>query len=138
MTGGRACVFCEILAGERSAHLVHRDAEVAAFMDAFPSSDGHVLVVPVRHVEDVYALDDALASRIAVTVHRVACAVRAALAPDGLNITQANGAAAGQTVPHLHVHLLPRTAGERLRHHAATPGDPARLADLATRIAAEL
>ncbi len=133
-----SCVFCEILAGDRPAHMVHQDADVAAFMDAFPSTDGHVLVVPVRHLEDVYALDDALAARIAVTVRRVACAIRAALAPDGLNVTQANGAAAGQTVPHLHLHLLPRTAGERLGRHGAAPGDPDRLAALAARIAAEL
>ena len=130
------CVFCGIVSGERPCHHVYGDAEVLAFMDAYPSCDGHVLVIPRLHRESIFDLEDAEAAAVAVTARRVACAMYEALSPDGLNVTQANGEAAGQTVAHYHVHLLPRTAGVRLDHHAARAGDPERLADLARRIAA--
>jgi histidine triad (HIT) family protein len=129
------CIFCAIVAGRAPAHRVHEDATTLAFMDIFPVTDGHVLVIPKAHVENVYECDpDALAA-VARSSHRVAAAIRAELAPEGLMVFQLNGAAAGQTVFHYHMHLMPRRANEPLQLHPRVPGKAERLAELAARLA---
>ena len=86
----------------------------------------------------MFDIPDEAMRQVASTVRRVAAALRQALAPDGITISQANGVAAGQTVPHYHVHLMPRTEGERLRSHASVKGDPESLAAMAERIRAAM
>lgn len=125
-TGG-ACIFCRIAAGEAEASVVCEDAETIAFIDLRQFHAGHTLVIPKRHVEDIFALDETTAAAVAVTVVRVAKAVRAAFAPDGISIWQSNGEAAGQEVPHLHVHVLPRRTDDGMvRIYPSRPGYPAR------------
>ena len=105
-------VFAKILHGELPAHKVYEDEHTLAFMDIGQVNPGHVLVAAKLHAKDVYALDEAQAASIARTVVRVARAIRAAFAPQGLSVYQANGEAAGQTVFHYHVHLVPRYAND--------------------------
>ncbi len=106
------CVFCRIVAGQIPSTRVYEDDRVLAFMDIGQVNPGHVLVAVKPHVENVYALEDALADAVARASARVARAIRAAFQPPGLSVYQANGAAAGQTVFHYHVHLVPRHDGD--------------------------
>ena len=102
------CVFCKIIAGQIPSTQVHEDERTFAFMDIGQVNPGHVLVAVKPHVENIVGLDDALAGAVFRTTARIAKAVQAAFAPKGISIYQANGAAAGQTVLHLHVHVVPR------------------------------
>jgi histidine triad (HIT) family protein len=94
------------------ATVVHEDAETLAFMDIGQVNPGHVLVAAKAHAENIYALDDASAAAVFRAAARVARAIREAFAPPGLSVYQANGKPAGQTVFHLHVHLVPRHEGD--------------------------
>jgi histidine triad (HIT) family protein len=106
------CVFCRIVAGQIPATRVHEDDLTLAFMDIGQVNPGHVLVTVKAHAENLYALDDARAAAVQRTVLRVARAIRDAFSPQGLSVYQANGRAAGQTVFHYHVHLVPRQEGD--------------------------
>jgi histidine triad (HIT) family protein len=129
-----SCVFCAIVAGDLPSHQVWRGDGVRVLMDAFPACEGHVLVIPEHHVENIFELDDLTARDVASVARRAAAAIRSVLSPDGLTISQANGIAANQTVPHYHVHLMPRTTGERLGSHGTSKGDNEALANLAARL----
>jgi len=106
------CVFCKIVGGQIPSSRVYEDEDCVGFMDIGQVNPGHVLVAVKRHAQDLYALEDAQAAAVARAVARVARAIRAAFAPEGLSVYQANGAAAGQTVFHYHVHLVPRFAND--------------------------
>ena len=108
------CVFCKIVAGEIPAAKVYEDEASVAFMDIGQVNPGHVLVAVKSHAENLYALDDAQAAAVARSVVRVARAIRSAFGPEGLSVYQANGEAAGQTVFHYHVHLVPRYANDAM------------------------
>jgi histidine triad (HIT) family protein len=133
-------IFARIVRGDMPAAKVFEDDATLAFMDVFPQSRGHTLVIhktaPARNLMEI--APDAL-NAVMATVQRVTRAVRAALAPDGVMIGQFNGAAAGQTVYHLHVHVIPRWEGQPLgRHGEGGMADAAELAALAARIAAQI
>lgn len=102
------CVFCKIVAGQIPSTKVHEDEHTLAFMDLGQVNPGHVLVAVKRHAANLFELDDTQAAAVARSCTRVAKAIRDAFAPAGLSVYQANGKAAGQTVFHYHVHLLPR------------------------------
>jgi histidine triad (HIT) family protein len=106
------CVFCKIVAKQIPATVVHEDAETLAFMDIGQVNPGHVLVAAKTHAENIYALQDADAAAVFRAATRVARAIRAAFAPEGLSVYQANGKPAGQTVLHFHIHLVPRHDGD--------------------------
>jgi len=132
-------IFAKILRGEAPAAKVFEDDAVLAFMDVFPQSRGHTLVIPKAPARNLLDVDPAALSSLIARVQTLARAVREALQPDGLTIMQFNGAAGGQTVYHLHFHIIPRWDGEALKGHGAGGmADPAELANLASRIAAEL
>jgi histidine triad (HIT) family protein len=121
------CVFCRIVAGEAEASIAYEDEATVAFMDLRQFHPGHTLVVPRRHVRDIYELDDATGAALIAAVSRVARAVRDAFAPDGINIWQSTGAAAGQEVFHLHAHVLPRWEGDGLvQFYPSKPERPPR------------
>jgi histidine triad (HIT) family protein len=103
-----ACVFCRIVAGEIPSAKVHEDELTVAFMDIGQVNPGHVIVTVKPHRETILDLDDALASAVFQTAARVARAVEAAFHPDGITVLQANRKAGWQTVPHMHLHVLPR------------------------------
>jgi histidine triad (HIT) family protein len=132
------CIFCAIVAGEAPACRVAEDEQTLAFLDIFPVSDGHTLVIPKDHAVNVFELEDGPMRATASLTRRVAHAIRAELAPDGLAVFQANGAAAGQTVWHYHVHLIPRRSGDPLTLHGRSRGDDARLRELAAKLGARL
>jgi len=133
-----SCIFCEIVRGAAPAFRVHEDDHTLAFMDLFPVTDGHTLVVTKTHCTDLFDASPPLLQAVMATAKRVAHALRAVVHPDGLMVFQLNGAAAGQTVFHYHMHLMPRTAGEPLVLHSRTAGDPARLRELATALSAAM
>ena len=133
-------IFAKILRGEMPAARVFEDDHVLAFMDVFPQSRGHTLVIP-KHSTALNLLDEApdVLANVILGVQRVARAVRAALDPDGIVVTQFNGASAGQTVYHLHFHIIPRWEGVALgRHGAGGMADPVELKALAEQIAAKI
>ena len=133
-------IFAKILRGEMPAARVFEDDHVLAFMDVFPQSRGHTLVIP-KHSTALNLLDEApdVLANVILGVQRVARAVRAALDPDGIVVTQFNGAPAGQTVYHLHFHIIPRWEGVALgRHGAGGMADPSELKALAEQIAAKI
>lgn len=109
------CPFCIIAAGEDpEVSEVYRDDDVVVFFPREPATLGHTLLVPKRHVDSVWDLNNDEAAVLARRTLIVADAIRDALAPEGLNIIQSNGEAATQTVPHLHIHLVPRTTGDAM------------------------
>jgi histidine triad (HIT) family protein len=130
-------IFAKILRGEAPAAKVFEDDEVLAFMDVFPQGRGHTLVISkeskARNFLDV---EPEALEHLILGVQRVARAVRAALKPDGVMVAQFNGQASGQTIFHLHFHIIPRWSGVPLRPHAGGPmADAAELAALARQIA---
>jgi histidine triad (HIT) family protein len=104
------CVFCKIVNGQIPSTKVHEDGLTLAFMDIGEVNPGHVLVAVKPHVENIFGLDDKLAAAVFQTAARVARAVKKAYSPEGVTLYQANGSAAGQTVDHFHLHLVPRYA----------------------------
>lgn len=109
------CVFCKIVAGQIASTKVHEDELTLAFMDIGEVNPGHMLVTVKPHVENIYGLDETLAAAVFRTAARVARAAQKAYAPEGLTLYQANGVAAGQTVFHFHLHLVPRYSHDGLR-----------------------
>jgi len=136
-----SCVFCRFLTGEetdwnRKDDIVLRTERVTAFVSPrrWPENAGNVIVVPNAHVESLESCDDALLAEIYAVMKRVAIAMRAAYGCDGTSTRQHNGEAAGQEIPHLHVHVFPRSAGDGLyardgEHRFAPPGERMRYAE---------
>ena len=106
------CVFCKIVAGQIPSTKVYEDERTLAFMDIGHVNPGHVLVAVKKHAANLFELGEDEAAAAARTAARVAKPIEAAFKPEGLSVYQANGKAAGQTVFHYHVHLLPRHAGD--------------------------
>jgi histidine triad (HIT) family protein len=102
------CVFCKIRDGQIPSYKIHEDQRTITFMDINPINSGHCLVVTKTHAASLFEADIEDLQAVMATAKQVALALRDALKPDGLNLLQANGAAAFQSVPHFHVHLIPR------------------------------
>ena len=134
----RGCIFCAIVAGTAPSERVYEDERVLSFMDIQPVGDGHLLIVPKAHFESLLEADEPSLLAVMRVSRRLAHALERALAPDGIGVHQLNGAAAGQTVFHYHMHLIPRNHGDPIVFHGRKAGDPARLAENARRIAAAL
>lgn len=137
-----SCIFCSIVAGETPASIVHRDEHVVAFMDISPVVEGHVLVIPTYHTADLAGVTDAAGARMFALGRRVTAALRASGLPcDGVNFFLADGLAAGQTVFHSHLHVIPRVRGDGLGfRHGLNRGRMSRLEldELAGRLAARI
>lgn len=131
-------IFARILRGELPCYKVYEDADTIAFMDIMPQADGHTLVVPKEASTDIFGLSEAGAAAAIHATQRIARGVRKAFAPDGIIITQFNGEAAGQTVPHVHFHVLPRYVDQAFRRHAREQQDAAVLKEHAERLIAAL
>ena len=129
------CVFCAIAAGEIPSFKVYEDDMALAFLDINPFSFGHTLVVPKAHCAGLLDAPEQLLAEMVSRVKRIAAHLKDALPCDGFNILQNNGESAGQTVPHLHFHIVPRTGGANAEiSFAGTKGDMAALAALAERV----
>lgn len=132
-------IFAKIVRGEIPSVKVWEDDQVLAFMDAFPQAKGHVLVISkTSKARNLLDAEAKTIGRLIGAVQKTARAMKAALKPDGLVVTQFNGAPAGQTVFHLHFHIIPRWDGVPLGRHGEGMADPGELQALAARIAAEL
>jgi histidine triad (HIT) family protein len=134
----RDCIFCKIVAGLAPAQRVHEDELTVTFMDLFPASRGHLLIVPRRHFSDILSADEASLVRAIANSRRIALALQRALAPDGIGVHQLNGAAAGQTVFHYHMHLIPRRMGDPIGFHGRRQASETELAEVAALIAEAL
>lgn len=102
------CIFCKLSNGEIPTNALYEDDIVKVIFDLNPASKGHVLIIPKNHFDDIYSMDNATAAHVFQTAVKVSKAMKEALNCDGLNIVQNNGEAAGQTVFHFHMHLIPR------------------------------
>lgn len=131
-------IFARILRGEMSAWKVYEDEATLAFMDVMPQAPGHVLVIPKTEAENLFDLDPEAGAAVLRTAQRVARAVKAAMGADGIMINQFNGPAAGQSVFHFHLHIVPRFADVPLRRHSGGMEDNEVLAAHAAKIIAEL
>jgi histidine triad (HIT) family protein len=129
------CIFCRIVDGDAPCHRVAEDELTIVFMDLFPVTDGHTLVVTREHFTNLYEATPEAMAAVGAMAKRVADALRAELEPDGLSVYQANGVAAGQTVFHYHLHLMPRAQGSALTLHGRRQGDPAHLRSRAESLA---
>jgi histidine triad (HIT) family protein len=109
------CVFCEIVAGRVGAHRLLEDDHTVAFLNLAPARVGHALVVPRRHADGLWDLDDEEHAQVARAASRVARLLRVALAPAGVNLVHATGTAARQSVFHFHVHVVPRYRSNELQ-----------------------
>ena len=109
------CIFCKLAAGEIPRHAIYEDGEFLVFLDAFPSSLGHTLIIPKAHHENIFDITEDTAAKLQRLVVRTANALRDVLGTSDINILQNNGKSAGQTVFHYHVHLIPRADGDNVR-----------------------
>jgi histidine triad (HIT) family protein len=127
------CLFCKIAAGELPATIVHEDERTLAFMDIHPLARGHCLVIPRAHSDDLLGADPEDVAACARAVQLLARRAEATLGADGVTVLQSSGAAAWQSVFHLHFHVLPRTDGDgiTLPPGAPAPGDPDGIAEAA-------
>jgi len=130
-------IFARILRGELPAIKVYEDDRVLAFMDIMPQADGHTLVIPKTPAITLLDLDPEIAAYTIQVVQKIAKAIEKGLGVDGIVLMQLSGAAAGQTVPHVHFHLVP-TSLHNLGKHAAQMGDQEKIKQLAEKIKAAL
>lgn len=128
------CIFCKIIANEFNATKVYEDSALIAIMDVFPESKGHLLIIPKAHHIDLHSMDEALLAKVISLSKKLAKATKDALNADGIRIAQFNGSAAGQTVFHYHMHVIPAYQGVPFKRHAGEPVDSETLNQLATLI----
>jgi histidine triad (HIT) family protein len=131
-------IFAKILRDEIPAIKVYEDETTLAFMDVMPQSPGHTLVIPKYAAENLFDLDLSAGAAVLATAQKVAVAVKAAMQADGIMLNQFNGPAAGQTVMHFHIHIVPRFADVPLRSHLGDTEDMAVLESHAAKIRAAL
>ncbi len=129
------CIFCKIIAGEIPCFKLFEDELTMAFMDINPGNEGHALVIPKEHWEDVHAIPSDLIGSTTKTVKKIATAVEETLRPDGINLVQANGKGAAQSVFHFHMHILPRCMDDELKMNwGVRPGDMDAIKEVYERI----
>jgi len=131
-------VFARILRGELPNVAVYEDEHTLAFLDIMPATEGHTLVIPKEACETIFDCSPDGAAATIRTTQKVAAAVKKAFSVPGMMLVQLNGAAAGQSVPHLHFHILPRAEGLDMKMHGRTMVDPKTLVPIAEKIRAAL
>ncbi|HEX2015918.1 MAG TPA: HIT domain-containing protein [Solirubrobacteraceae bacterium] len=132
---GPDCIFCRILTGELPAEVVAEDERTVTFMDIHPATRGHVLVIPRAHAQDLHHVSPEDLDACARAAQRAARSARERLGADGVNLLNAAGPAAWQTVFHFHIHVIPRYEGDPLRlPWVPGPGDPAEIAAAAAEL----
>ncbi len=133
------CIFCKIANGEIPSDTVYEDENYRAILDLSPAVKGHTLILPKNHFNDLPDADDATLSSILKVAQKIGVGMTAALKCDGFNVVQNNGEAAGQTVHHLHVHVIPRYQdGDKIVTWKQLSSDPEEQKKIAAAIAAEL
>lgn len=110
------CIFCKIARKEIPSETVYEDADTLAFLDIKPNNPGHTLVIPKKHSQNLYDMDDHSLAAVMRTAQKVAKAIKKAVAADGINLAMNNESAAGQVIFHPHIHVIPRFAEDGYRH----------------------
>ena len=108
------CIFCKIIEGDIPSYKVYEDDSVIAFLDISQITKGHILVVPKKHVKNIFEMDNSLASKVFISVPKIAKALKATYNPIGLNIIN-NNEKPHQTVDHFHIHLIPRYDNDKFK-----------------------
>ncbi|HPU62737.1 MAG TPA: HIT family protein [Mobilitalea sp.] len=109
------CIFCKITAGEIPSSVIYEDDDFKVILDIAPAAKGHAIILPKKHFADIFELDEDTAKKVLVVAKKVAAALKKELNCDGLNLLQNNGQAAGQSVFHIHFHLIPRYHGDNVK-----------------------
>lgn len=117
------CIFCKIVSGEMSSSTIYENEEFKVMLDRFPSNLGHVLILPKRHVANIFELDPEVGARLFRLAVQIASVMKKALNLTDMNLLQNNGIHAGQTVEHFHLHLIPRTENDGV-HFSWTTMEP--------------
>ena len=128
------CVFCKIISGEFSTRKIYEDEFTMAFLDISKDVDGHILVVPKKHVKNILDCDNETLSRVFDTVKKVSNHLVEKCGYDGVNLLNANDESAGQTVFHLHIHIIPRKNGDNLDCYPKLPGAKFELDDMLEKL----
>lgn len=126
------CIFCKIVNGQIPSEAIYEDEDFKVIMDISPAAKGHAILLTKKHYENLFELEEDIASKALPVVRKVALAMKEELSIDGLNILQNNGEAAGQTVFHFHIHLIPRGKEDQVKltwpHGSYADGEAARIA----------
>ena len=128
------CIFCEILQGRAPCYAVHETRYTKTFLDVFPTSPGHCLIVTKKHYSDILDAPPDAVGMVGHVSTLIAHTIKDELNCDGVGVYQLNGAAAGQTVFHYHMHVVPRMEGQDLALDSRIPGDPLELKAMAERL----
>jgi histidine triad (HIT) family protein len=131
-------VFAKVLRGEIPCHKIYEDEDTLAFLDIMPRTPGHALVITKEKARDLFDVSPQALAKLMAVVQKLAPRIKDAMGAEGVLIQQFNGAAAGQTVFHLHVHIIPRKEGETLKPHAGKMEDQAKLSAAAEKIRRKL
>ena len=131
-------IFAKVLRGEIPCHKIYEDEDTLAFLDIMPRTEGHALVITKEKARDLFDIKPEALAKLMAVVQKLAPKIQQAIGAEGVLIQQFNGAAAGQTVFHLHVHIIPRKEGESLKPHAGKMEDQAKLAATAEKIRKKL
>ena len=131
------CIFCKIGRGYIPSYKLYEDEDFKVFLDLSPTSYGHALIIPKEHYKNLFELDDTIASKALVLAKKVGAAMMNTLHCDGLNVLQNNGEAAGQTMFHFHIHLIPRYKDDDTKiifaENSLTEEDAKKIIDLITK-----
>jgi len=106
------CIFCKIANNEIQAYKLYEDQDCIVILDKFPNNIGHSLIIPKRHIKNIFELDDNLAAKILKLANKISNAMQKSLKPDGIHLLQNNNKGANQTVNHFHMHVIPRYFGD--------------------------
>jgi histidine triad (HIT) family protein len=131
-------VFAKVLRGELPSHKIYEDEDTLAFLDIMPRAEGHALVITKEKATNLFDVSPESLAKLLAVVQKLAPQIKEAVGADGVLIAQYNGAAAGQTVFHLHVHIIPRKAGIELKPHSGKMEDQTKLAATAAKIRKKL
>jgi histidine triad (HIT) family protein len=129
------CIFCKIVSGDIPSSVLYEDEDFKAIMDISPASRGHVIILTKKHFENLFELEDDVAGKVILLAKRIALAMKEELKCEGINFLQNNGEAAGQSVFHIHFHIIPRYKDDNL-HLTWTPSkyEDGEAAELAKKI----
>ena len=109
------CIFCKIIAGEIPSHTVYKDEKIIAFLDIAPVNNGHILVIPRAHYANLEEIPEGLLCDLMKVVKRIGHALKSGLGVEGYNVQENNDPVAGQIIPHIHWHIIPRNSGDGLK-----------------------
>lgn len=130
-----SCIFCKIVKKQLPSSIIYQDDSVMAFLDIRPVNEGHCLVIPKEHYADIFDVPSELLGKVHQVTKKVAVAVKQAVNADGISIIQQNGRAANQDIFHLHVHIIPRYAREKIKaFHELQVAEPSQLDQAAAKI----